>query len=62
MDNVWSNLLGQIPLSLVLGWFMAQFFKRLDKYIDRTEQLSDRVLKLETREEMKEKLESKGNG
>jgi hypothetical protein len=38
----------QIPMSLVLAYFFNQFLKRLERNIEKTDELHDRLLIIET--------------
>lgn len=49
MEGALNSFLSNIPITLVMGYFLQQFLKRLDNNIEKTEALDKRVLELELR-------------
>ena len=52
MEAALNSFLSNIPITLVMGYFLQQFLKRLDNNIEKTDALDKRVFELEIRAEI----------
>lgn len=47
MQEVMNGIANQVPYVIIVGYFLNQYLKRLDRYIEKTDELHDRLLKVE---------------
>ncbi|MDR6195645.1 hypothetical protein [Siphonobacter sp. SORGH_AS_0500] len=47
MQELLNGVANQVPYVIMLGYFLNMYLKRLDRYIEKTDELHDRLLKVE---------------